>query len=158
VLGGPFRVWAYLARVVLYDRADTKRRLTVGPRQWRATLQLFFQGQVLTKEQLGRLSWRLGGAGTSIDPAECRKAGAFLEESVLGCVADDEGIRVAEREGGFDDVTDGTMTVRWRDAGEGPEPGTLLTTGWLRELAEFLLTCDGAGAMEDAFEHNPPSV
>jgi hypothetical protein len=145
-----------VARIVLYDLADATSWLVVGRRQWRATLQLFYRDGVFTKEQVARLGWRLGGAGTSISAVECRTAGKFLSESVIPPLAGSEGVRVEEGPGGFDEVTDGTMTrgLRQRpDVSEGERSGTLLPRAWLVELATFLFQCDGAGALEETFAH-----
>ena len=149
-----------MARIVLYDLADATTWLVVGHRQWRATLQLLYRDGVFTKEQVACLGWRLGGAGTSISAVECRAAGKFLSESVVPHLADSEGVRVEEGPGGFDEVTDGTMTLAQlqRHAGnEGELSGTLLPRAWLVELATFLFKCDGAGALEESFARGAPS-
>lgn len=99
-----------MPRIVVYDLADTSRRLAVGDRQWRATLQLLYRDGVFTKEQALRLGWRLGGAGTSISVGECQSAATFLRQAVLSGLADGDGLRVDDGSGGFDEVTDGTMT------------------------------------------------
>ena len=141
-----------MPRIVVYDLADNSHQLTVGDRQWRATLQLLYRDGVCTKEQAFRLAWRLGGTGTSISVGECRSAARFLSEIVVSAPADDDGVRVDDGPGGFDEVTDGTMTVGdlWSLArGERMKPSTLLARPWLRELADFLSQCDGAGALEE---------
>ena len=146
-----------MARIVLYDLADATTWLVVGHRQWRATLQLFYRDGVFTKEQVARLGWRLGGAGTSISAVECRTAGKFLSESVIPPLGGSEGVRVIDGPGGFDEVTDGTMRFELRAVSEGELSGTLLPRAWLVELATFLFECDGAGALEEAFAHGTQS-
>jgi hypothetical protein len=141
-------------RIVVYDLADSSHQLAVGDRQWRATLQLLYRDGVFTKEQAIRLGWRLGGAGTSISVGECRSAARFLNEIVASGPPDGDGVRVYDGPGGFDEVTDGTMTVGnfWSLArGEGVKSSTLLARPWLRELADFLSQCDGAGALEEGY-------
>ena len=146
-----------MARIVLYDLADATSWLVVGHRQWRATLQLFYRDGVFTKEQVTHLGWRLGGAGTSISTVECRTAAKFLSESVIPPLASDsEGVRVEEGAGGFDEVTDGTMTqaqLQRHAVSEAESSSTLLPRAWLVELASFLFECDGAGALEETFAH-----
>jgi hypothetical protein len=141
----------------VYDLAEPSRQLAVGDRPWRATLQLLYRDGVFMKEQAVRLGWRLGGAGTSIPVGECRRAAEFLRDAVLSGLAVGDCVRVDDGLGAFDEVTDGTMTLDdfrallSRGEGEAKGNSTLLTRQWLQELADFLLQCDGAGAIEEGF-------
>jgi hypothetical protein len=126
----------------------------VGGAQWRATLQLLHRDGVLTGEQANRLSWRLGGSGTSIPLITCRVVARHLRTAVVPTLADEGGVRVEDRSVDFDDeATPGTILLGIRPVGvfDGTRRSTLLTNEWLEELATFFFECDGAGAIEEAF-------
>jgi len=138
-------------QVVIYDLADSRRRLTVASPRWRAMLQLLYRDSVLPKDRVGRLDWRLGGLGSSITRDECIRIWAYLEGRVLRSLAPGEALAVHDDPPAFDEVTDGTTFFRPPSVRT-----TRLSRNWLKEVADFLSTTDGVGALEEAFLPDGP--
>jgi aminoglycoside 6'-N-acetyltransferase I len=135
----------------VYDLADTRRRLAVPGQQWRGLLQLLYAASVLDKSRLGRLDWRAGGPGASIHRAECLSVAAYLM-SVLPCVPEAASVDVPRDGPQIEDVTDGTIFGGRVSAGFVRQPkAATLPRDLLEQLADFMSTAHGIGAIEEAF-------
>jgi hypothetical protein len=137
-------------QVMLYDLRDSRHRLVVGWRTWQATLELLHRHDVLGKDELNRLVWRLGGSGTSIGENEARAIADYLGTQR----APGEDVWV-DGDIEFDAVTGGTtifhpISLPWGDRGPArPSRRVRLKSDWLDQLTLFCRTSKGIGAIQE---------
>jgi hypothetical protein len=133
-------------RFILYDVRDHSRQLTTDATEWRATLAVLYQADVLTKDQANRLMWLLGGEGTSVGENEAKLIGDYLTTYLLPQVRRGEPVAVDPRDFEFEEVTDGTMQLGISSVGYAAG----LSTQWLTALAQLCARSGGLGAISES--------
>ena len=140
-------------RFILYDVRDQTRRVLVDGEEWRATLAVLHQSDVLTKPQANRLVWLLGGTGTSIGETETKLIADYLTMYLLPQLKPGEGVTAQPEDFEFEEVTDGTIELSLVETLSG-KPSTRrrpvhLSREWLASLAQLCAGSTGLGAVSE---------
>ena len=140
-------------RFILYDVRDHRRQVLVDGDQWRATLAILHQSDVLTKQQANRLVWLLGGTGTSIGESETKLIADYLTMYLLPQLQPGESVTAQPEDFEFEEVTDGTINLSLVETLSGKPPRRRrpvhLSREWLSSLAHLCAGSTGLGAISE---------